>query len=419
MLKRRVVITGLGALTPIGNTVPLYWDALCRGTSGAAPITRFDASSHKTHFACELNNFNAEDHLERKEARKLDRFTIYALVAAHEAVLQSGINGEGLNRDRIGVIWGSGNGGMDTFQEQILEVGSAPSHSQQRYNPFFIPRILVDMPAGHISIRYGFRGVNFAPISACATSTTALVNAFHYIKFGYADAIVTGGSDAAISPAGIGGFNACKALSTRNSTPATASRPFDTNRDGFVMGEGAGALILEEYEHAKARGATILAELAGGGLSGDAYHPTATHPEGAGAVLAMNAALSDAALSPADIHYLNAHATSTPLGDLSETRAIQTVFGTHLTTLSISATKSQTGHLLGAAGAIEAIASIKACMHDIIPPTINTQEIDPAISSELNIILHTPAHKQVMAAMSSTFGFGGHNAIAIVKKWVE
>lgn len=384
------------------------------GHSGAAPITRFDPSRLKTHFAAEVKDYHSEDYFDKKEARHYDRACQYALVAAAEAIQQAGLHQGpahvGVDPDRVGVIWGSANGGMETLQEGIADYATADGPA--RYNPYFIPKTLVDMASGLISIKYGLRGVNFCPVSACATSNSALVAALHYIRFGYADAIVAGGSDAAITPAGIGGFNACKALSTRNQDPATASRPFDVERDGFVMGEGAGALVLEEREHALRRGATILAEVAGGAMNGDAYHMTATHPNGEGAAKAIRLALADAGLTPDDIDYVNAHATGTPVGDLSEIRALQTVFGEDaLARLSISGTKSQTGHLLGAAGAIEAVATVLALRHGIVPPTINTQNLDPAIPAQLDLTLGAPKPRQIRAALSNTFGFGGHNAI--------
>lgn len=411
---RRVVVTGLGALTPIGNNVNDFWNSLVNGVSGAAPITRFDAAKFKTRFACELKNFNPLDHIEKAEARKYDAYTQYALIAVEEAIKEAGIDFSVLNRNRIGVIWGSGNGGIQTFQEQVMEF--AKGDGTPRFNPFFIPKMIVDIASGIISIKHGLRGVNFTTVSACATSNTAIIDAFNYIKWGKADMIITGGSEAPINETGMGGFNAVKALSTFNENPAVASRPFDVKRDGFVMGEGAGALILEEYEHAVKRGATILAEVAGGGMAGDAYHLTGTHPEGEGAFLGMEAALEDAGITAAEIDYLNAHATSTPLGDNSELKATQRMFGEHAAKLHISATKSMTGHLLGAAGAVEAIACIRAIQNDIIPPTINTQEVDPELPGGLNLTLGTAVKKTVNYAMSNTFGFGGHIATAIFKK---
>ena len=411
---KRVVVTGLGALTPIGNNVADYWASLMAGASGAAPITKFDTTLFKTKFACELKNFDVYQHIDKSEARRMDPFSHYALIAADEAVKDAGLDLEKINKDKVGVIWGSGNGGFSTFQNQVTEF--VEGGRNPRFNPFFIPRTIVDIASGLISMKYGFRGVNFATVSACATSNTAIIDAFNYIRLGKANIIVSGGSEAPICEAGIGGFNACKALSTRNDDPATASRPFDADRDGFVMGEGAGCLILEEYEHAKARGAKIYVELVGGGMSADAYHLTSTHPEGAGAVLGIQAALEDAEITPADIDYLNMHATSTSQGDLSELRAIATVFGTE-SELRLSATKSMTGHLLGGAGAIEAIASIMALKEGIIPPTINTQNLDAAIPQGLNIVLGKAEKRPLRYVMSNTFGFGGHNATAIFKRY--
>lgn len=416
MNQKRVVVTGLGALTPIGNSAPEYWSNLIEGKSGAAPITHFDSTKFKTRFACEIKGFEFEKYFDRPELRKMDKFTQYAMVAADEAIKDSMMDLEKINKRKVGVIWGSGNGGFQTFQEQVMEF--AKGDGTPRFNPFFIPKVIADIASGWISIKYGFMGPNFTTISACATSTTAIIDAFNYIRWGKANIIITGGSEAAINEAGIGGFNAAKALSQRNDDPLTASRPFDKDRDGFVMGEGAGALVLEEFEHAINRGAKIYAEVAGGGMSADAYHLTGTHPEGEGALLGMQEALADANMSPADIDYLNAHATSTPLGDLSETKAMIRLFGNDPRHLNISATKSATGHLLGAAGAIEAIASIMAVKEDIVPPTINTQHIDEAIASALNLTLGKKVSKTVNAAMSNTFGFGGHNATAIFKKFV-
>lgn len=413
MELKRVVVTGLGALTPIGNTVDEYWNALLQGVSGAAPITHFDASRFKTQFACEVKNFNVEDFMDRKEARKLDLFSQYALVVAEQAVKDAGIT-EALDHDRIGVIWGSGIGGLKTFLDECSEF--ARGDGTPRFNPFFIPKMIADIASGHISIKYGFRGPNFTTVSACASSTNALVDAFNYIRLGKANIIVAGGSEAAVNEAGVGGFNALKALSTNNEDYSRASRPFDATRDGFVLGEGAGAIILEEYEHAKARGAKIYCELAGGGLSADAYHMTAPHPEGLGATLVMNAALEDAGMQVDDIDYINVHGTSTPLGDVAESRAIQKVFGEHAYALNISSTKSMTGHLLGAAGAIEAIACILAVVHDIVPPTINHQHADPELDERLNFTLNHAQKRVVRAALSNTFGFGGHNTSAIFRK---
>ena len=411
---KRVVVTGLGALTPLGNGIPAYWDALINGVSGADFIKQFDVTKFKTKFACELKNFNPEDFFERKEARKLDRFSQLALVAADEAVRQARLTEEGIDHDRVGVIWGSGIGGMITFIEEMKNFSAGDG--TPRFNPFFIPKLILDIASGHISMKYGFRGPNFATVSACASSTNAIIDALNYIRLGKADAFICGGSEAVVTEAGIGGFNAMKALSERNNDPKTASRPFDLSRDGFVLGEGAGAIVLEEYEHAKRRGATIIAEVAGGGLSADAYHLTAPHPEGLGAFNVMRSALADAGMKPEDIDYINVHGTSTPLGDISEITAIQRVFGSHAYDLNISSTKSMTGHLLGAAGAIEAIASILATVHDIIPPTINHFTDDPSFDPRLNFTFITAQKRTVNAALSNTFGFGGHNASVIFKK---
>ena len=411
---KRVVVTGLGALTPLGNDIPSYWDGLVNGVSGAGYIKQFDVTKFKTKFACELKDFNPENHFERKEARKLDRFSQIALVAADEAVRSARLTDAGIDHDRVGVIWGSGIGGMITFIEEMKNF--AAGDGTPRFNPFFIPKLILDIASGHISMKYGFRGPNFSTVSACASSTNALIDAFNYIRLGKADAFVCGGSEAVVTEAGIGGFNAMKALSERNDDYLTASRPFDLNRDGFVLGEGAGAVVLEEYEHAKRRGATIIAELAGGGLSADAYHLTAPHPEGLGAYNVMKNALADAGMKPEDIDYINVHGTSTPLGDISEITAIQRVFGEHAYKVNISSTKSMTGHLLGAAGAIEAIASILATVHDIIPPTINHFTDDPSFDPRLNFTFMKPQKRIVNASLSNTFGFGGHNASVIFKK---
>ncbi|MGJ7031988.1 beta-ketoacyl-ACP synthase II [Niabella hirudinis] len=413
---RRVVVTGLGALTPIGNNVNDFWQALINGVSGAAPITKFDASKFKTRFACELKNFDPLTFIEKAEARRYDLYTQYALISVAEAVQNAGISFEELNRDRIGVIWGSGNGGIQTFQQQVMEF--AQGDGTPRFNPFFIPKMIVDIASGIISIKYGLRGVNFTTVSACATSNTAIIDAFNYIKWGKADMIITGGSEAAINETGVGGFNAAKALSTNNEEAATASRPFDVTRDGFVMGEGAGAIILEELECAKRRGAAIIAEVVGGGMAADAYHLTGTHPEGEGARLGMLAALEDAGITAADIDYLNTHATSTHQGDLSELKAAERVFGAS-TKLNISATKSMTGHLLGAAGAVEAIACIRSVQENIVPPTINSTEIEPAFKDLFNLTLRKAQQKEVRYAMSNTFGFGGHIATSVFKKYEE
>jgi len=414
LVLKRVVVTGIGALTPLGNNIPAYWEGLVNGVSGADYIKQFDVTKFKTKFACELKNFNPEEHFDRKEARKLDRFSQVALVAAEEAVKMANLTEEGIDHDRVGVIWGSGIGGMITFIEEMKNYNSGDG--TPRFNPFFIPKLILDIASGHISMKYGFRGPNFATVSACASSTNAIIDALNYIRLGKADAFVCGGSEAVVTEAGIGGFNAMKALSERNDDFKTASRPFDLNRDGFVLGEGAGAIVLEEYEHAKRRGAKIIAEVAGGGLSADAYHLTAPHPEGLGAFNVMKSALNDAGMKPEDIDYINVHGTSTPLGDISEITAIQRVFGEHAYNMNISSTKSMTGHLLGAAGAIEAIASILSTVHDVIPPTINHFTDDPAFDPRLNFTFTHPQKRVVNAALSNTFGFGGHNASVIFKK---
>jgi 3-oxoacyl-[acyl-carrier-protein] synthase II len=414
MNLKRVVVTGLGALTPIGNTLPEYWNGLSKGVSGAGLITKFDATKHKTRFACELKGFNIENFLDRKEARKMDPFTQYAVVCAEEAIKDAKIDSTIQDPDRIGVIWGAGIGGLRTFHDEISSF--ALGDGTPRFNPFFIPKMIVDISAGYISIRNGFRGPNFSTVSACASSSNALVDAYNYIRLGKADVIVAGGSEAAIVESGIGGFNACKALSERNDDPATASRPFDKDRDGFVMGEGAGALILEEYEHAKKRGATIYAEVVGGGLSADAYHLTAPHPEGLGAKNVMINALADNNIALTDIDYINVHGTSTPLGDVAELSAIKAVFGDHAYKLNISSTKSMTGHLLGAAGAVEAIASVLAIKNSLIPPTINHFTDDEQIDSKLNLTFNKAQNREIKIAMSNTFGFGGHNASIIFRK---
>jgi 3-oxoacyl-[acyl-carrier-protein] synthase II len=411
---KRVVVTGLGALTPIGNNVEQYWNGLINGVSGAAPITYFDASKFKTRFACELKNFDVTQFIDRKEARKMDRFTQYAMVASDEAILDSNLNIENLDKDRVGVIWGAGIGGLETFQNEVLNYASGDG--TPRFNPFFIPKMIADIAPGQISIKYGFRGPNFATVSACASSSNAIIDALNYIRLGYADVMVSGGSEATITIAGIGGFNALQALSTRNDDPATASRPFDKDRDGFVSGEGAGALILEEYEHAKARGAKIYAEIAGGGLSADAYHITAPHPDGLGARNVMLNCLKDAGLKPEDVDAINMHGTSTPLGDIAESKAILEVFGEQAYKLNINSTKSMTGHLLGAAGAVEAIASILAIKNGIVPPTINHFTDDDQIDSKLNFTFNKAQKRTVNVAMSNTFGFGGHNACVLFKK---
>jgi 3-oxoacyl-[acyl-carrier-protein] synthase II len=415
MQLKRVVVTGLGALTPIGNTAPEYWANLIAGKSGAAPIKSFDAEKFKTRFACEIKGYDSNNYFDRKEARKLDLFSQYAMVAADEAIKDSGLDPEKINLDRAGVIWGSGIGGLKTFQDECFDF--AKGDGTPRFNPFFIPKMIVDIAAGHISIKYGFRGPNFVTVSACASSTNALIDAYNYIRLGKADIFITGGSEAAVNEAGVGGFNALHALSVNNDSPETASRPFDVTRDGFVLGEGSGALILEELDHAVARGAKIYAEVVGGGLSADAHHITAPHPEGLGALNVMREALSDAGLKPEDIDYINVHGTSTPLGDVAESKAIKSVFGEHAYNLNISSTKSMTGHLLGAAGAIEAIACVMAVKEDIVPPTINFQNPDLEIDQKLNFTFNKAQKRVVRAALSNTFGFGGHNTSVIVKKY--
>ena len=414
MQPRRVVVTGLGALTPIGNTLLDFWEGLLSGTSGAAPITYFDASKFKTQFACEVKDFNPQDHFDRKEVRKMDRFTQFAMVATDEAIADAGLNVDQIDKDRVGVIWGAGIGGLETFQNEVLNF--AAGDGTPRFNPFFIPKMIADIAPGMISIKYGFAGPNFATVSACASSANALIDALNYIRFGYADIMVSGGSEACVTIAGVGGFNALHALSTRNDAPETASRPFDKTRDGFVLGEGAGTLILEEYEHAKARGAKIYAEVLGGGLSADAHHMTAPHPEGAGAIKVMRNCLRDAQLKPEDVDAINMHGTSTPLGDVAETLAVKEVFGEHAYNININSTKSMTGHLLGAAGAVEAIASVMAIQHDVVPPTINFTTPDENIDAELNFTFGTPQKRTVNVALSNTFGFGGHNACVVFGK---
>ena len=417
MELKRVVVTGLGALTPIGKTIPEYWDGLINGVSGAALMTRFDTEKFKTKFACEVKNFVAEDYLDKKEARKLDPFVQYALVSTEEAVKDAGLDFEKLNTNRIGVIWGSGIGGLKTFLDEIMIF--AKGDGTPRLNPFFIPKMIIDIAPGHISMKYGLRGPNFSCVSACASSANALIDAFNYIRLGLCDVIISGGSEAAVTIAGMGGFNSMHALSTRNDSPETASRPFDATRDGFVLGEGAGALVLEEYEHAKARGAKIYCEVGGGGMSSDAYHLTAPHPEGLGVIAVMNNCLRDAKMKPEDIDHINTHGTSTPLGDVAELKAISVVFGNHAKNININSTKSMTGHLLGAAGGIEAIASILAIKHGIIPPTINHTVVDENINPELNLTLNKAQKRDIKVAMSNTFGFGGHNACVLFKKLEE
>lgn len=414
MKPRRVVITGLGALTPIGNTLPEYWEGLLTGTSGAAPITLFDASGFKTQFACEVKGFDPMEFMDRKEARKCDRFTQFALVSTDEAIADSGLDFEKEDCDRIGVIWGSGVGGLETFQNEMLN--HASGDGSPRFNPFFIPKMIPDIAPGLISMKHGLRGPNFATVSACASASNAIIDSLNYIKMGYADIIVSGGSEAAVNIAGIGGFNAMHALSTRNEDPKTASRPFDKDRDGFVLGEGSGALILEEYEHAIARGAKIYAELAGAGLSADAHHMTAPHPDGIGAKKVMFNCLRDAQIKPEDVDAINMHGTSTPLGDVAETNAVLSVFGEHTYNININSTKSMTGHLLGAAGAIEAIASILSITNNIVPPTINHQTQDDQLDPKINFTLGKAQARNVDIALSNTFGFGGHNACVVFRK---
>lgn len=414
MELKRVVVTGIGALTPIGNTFQEYWDALINGVSGAAPITLFDASQFKTQFACEVKNFNAEDHFDRKEARKLDRCGQLGIVAAREAVAHSGILESNVNKERVGVIWGSGIGGIKTFEEEVS--GYATGNGIPRFNPFFIPKMIADITPGHISMEHGFMGPNYTTVSACASSTNAFIDALMLIQLGKADLIVTGGSEAAVTAASIGGFNAMHALSVRNDDPKTASRPFDKDRDGFVMGEGGASIILEEYEHAKARGAKIYAELIGGGLSADAHHLTAPHPEGLGAYNVMRNALKDAGVSPEEVDHINMHGTSTPLGDIAESKAVQKLFGDHAYNIQINSTKSMTGHLLGAAGAVESVAVVGAIMHNLVPPTINHFTDDDNLDSRLNFTFNKPVEKEIRVAMSNTFGFGGHNACVVFKK---
>ena len=414
MQLKRVVVTGIGAVTPLGNNANDFWNNLVNGVSGAAQITRFDASKFKTQFACEVKGFNIEDYIERKEARKMDAFSHYGIAASAQAVEDSGINSDQFDKDRIGVIWASGIGGLDTFLSECSAF--VKGDGTPRFNPFFIPKMISDIAAGHISMRYNFRGPNFSVVSACASSTNAMIDAYNYIRLGMADAIVTGGSEAVINEAGVGGFNALHAMSTRNDSPQTASRPYDKDRDGFILGEGSAGIVLEEYEHAIKRGAKIYAEIVGGGMSGDAHHLTAPHPEGLGAMNVMLNALKDAQISHDKIDYINTHGTSTPLGDIAEIKAIQKVFGEHAYNLNISSTKSMTGHLLGAAGSIEALACIFSVKHDIIPPTINHFTDDPEIDNKLNFTFNTAQKRVVNYALSNTFGFGGHNACIIIKK---
>ena len=414
MQLKRVVVTGLGALTPIGNNIEEYWNALVNGVSGAAPITHFDASKSKTRFACEVKNFNPTDFIDRKSARKMDKFTQYAMVASDEAIVDSGLDLETINKLRVGVIWGAGIGGLETLQNEVLNY--AAGDGTPKFNPFFIPKMIADIAPGHISIKYGFMGPNYTTVSACASSANAMIDALNYIRLGYCDVIVTGGSEAAVTIAGVGGFSSMQALSTRNETPETASRPFDASREGFVLGEGAGALVLEEYEYAKARGAKIYAEVIGGGMSSDAYHITAPHPEGIGVIAVMKNCLENSGIKPEDVDHINTHGTSTPLGDVAELKAISAVFGEHAKNININSTKSMTGHLLGAAGAIESIAAILAMKHSIVPPTINHQNSDENINPDLNLTLNKPQKREIKVAMSNTFGFGGHNACVAFKK---
>lgn len=417
MKLKRVVVTGLGALTPIGNTIPEYWDGLKNGKSGSAPITYFDTEKFKTKFACEIKGFDPLDFLDRKEARRLDRFAQYALVSSDEAIIDSNLDLKTLDMFRVGVIWGAGIGGLETFQNEVINF--AEGDGTPRFNPFFIPKMIADIAPGHISIRHGFMGPNYTTVSACASSANAIIDALNTIRLGYADVIVTGGSEAAIAQAGVGGFNAMHALSTRNEDPATASRPFDATRDGFVLGEGSGTMILEEYEHAKKRGAKIYAEVVGGGLTSDAYHLTAPHPDGIGVIRVMENCLKDAGVDASVVDTINTHGTSTPLGDVAELKAISHVFGAHAKDININSTKSMTGHLLGAAGVVEGIASILAMQHSLVPPTINHTTVDETIDPSLNLTLNKAQEKEITYAMSNTFGFGGHNACVLFKKYEE
>ena len=414
MQLKRVVVTGLGALTPIGNNIEEYWSALVNGVSGAAPITHFDATKFKTRFACEVKNFTVTDFMNRKDARKMDKFTQYAMVASDEAIADSGLDLDVINKLRVGVIWGAGIGGLETFQNEVLNFASGDG--TPKFNPFFIPKMIADIAPGNISIKNGFMGPNYTTVSACASSANAMIDALNYIRLGQCDVIVTGGSEAAVTIAGMGGFNSMHALSTRNETAETASRPFDAERDGFVLGEGAGAIVLEEYEYAKARGAKIYAEVIGGGMSSDAHHMTAPHPEGIGVIAVMKNCLENSGIQPEDVDHINTHGTSTPLGDVAELKAISEVFGDHAKNININSTKSMTGHLLGAAGAIESIASILAMKHGIVPPTINHSTADENINPELNLTLNKPQKRAIKVAMSNTFGFGGHNACVAFRK---
>lgn len=414
---RRVVVTGMGALTPIGNNLQEYWKGLVEGVSGAGLITHFDTSKFKTRFACEIKNYNPADYFDRKESRKMDRYTQYALIAAEEAVKNAGLDPEAADKDRCGVIWASGIGGIETILDEIK--GFVSGDGTPRFSPFFVPKMISDIAAGMLSIKYGFRGPNFATVSACASSTNAIIDAYYYILLGKADLFISGGSEASINPPGIGGFNAMQAMSTNNDEYSTASRPFDVTRDGFVIGEGAGALILEELSHAQARGARIYGEIIGTGLTADAYHITAPHPDGMGAVNVMKQAIAEAGLTPDAVDYINVHGTATPLGDIAETKAILSLFGEHAYKLNISATKSMTGHLLGAAGAVEAIATVMALVHDTVPPTINFRNPDPAIDQNLNLTLNKTQYRPVRVALTNNFGFGGHNASVLIRKFGE
>ncbi len=417
MQLKRVVVTGLGALTPIGNSIEEYWNALVSGKSGAAPITYYDTEKHKTKFACEVKNFNIEDYMDRKESRRLDKFSQYAIASSDEAIKDAGITHENVNKHRVGVIWGAGIGGLETFQDEVMYY--AKGDGTPKFNPFFIPKMIADIAPAHISMRNGYMGPNYTTVSACASSANAMIDAFNYIRLGMCDVIVTGGSEAAVTIAGMGGFNSMHALSTRNDSPETASRPFDATRDGFVLGEGSGAIVLEEYEHAKARGAKIYCEVGGGGMSSDAYHLTAPHPEGIGVIAVMENTLRDAGMTPDMVDHINTHGTSTPLGDVAELKAISHVFGAHAKNININSTKSMTGHLLGAAGAIESIAVILAMQHGIVPPTINHKVVDENIDPSLNLTLNKPQKREINVAMSNTFGFGGHNACVLFKKLVD
>ena len=414
MQLKRVVVTGLGALTPIGNNIEEYWNGLINGVSGAAPITYYDAAKFKTRFACELKNFNVTDFINRKEARRMDKFTQYGIIASDEAIADAKLNLDEVDKLRVGVIWGAGIGGLETFQNEVINF--AEGDGTPRFNPFFIPKMIADIAPGLISIKNGFMGPNYTTVSACASSANAMIDALNYIRLGHCDVVVTGGSEACVTIAGMGGFNAMHALSTRNESPETASRPFDGERDGFVLGEGGGALIFEEYEHAKARGAKIYAEVIGGGLSSDAYHMTAPHPEGIGVIAVMKNCLQNAGIKPEEVDHINTHGTSTPLGDVAELKAISEVFGDHAKNININSTKSMTGHLLGAAGAVEAISSILAMEHGVVPPTINHTVKDENINPDLNLTLNKPQKRDIKVAMSNTFGFGGHNACVVFKK---